>query len=158
MRMRVAFALRWGLPRSWCGDGGAHLSGTLYPADHCTFFSAWVNLAQRVTYVLLPKPVVMIGNMLLEPAATHNQTLPTITFESLLGLRNRMVFLVLWCQGLPDFTIAYQPVNLGKTSGLIAFTSRRSPLGGITHSGLDYVLCWVIMDYDVDAMTGTCMT
>ena len=108
MRMRVAFALRWGLPRSWCGDGGAHLSGTLYPADHCSLFQACVDLAQRVTCVLLPKPVVMIGNMLLEPEATHNQTLPTITFESLLGLQDHWCF---WWFGpaayqcLPIFTM-----------------------------------------------------
>ena len=52
--------------------------------------------------------VVMIGNSVLEPAATHNQTLPTITFESLLGLQDHWCF---WSFGagpyqcLPIFTM-----------------------------------------------------
>ena len=28
------------------------LSGTLYPADHCSLFQAWVDLAQRMAYDL----------------------------------------------------------------------------------------------------------
>ena len=59
--------------------------------------------------------------------------------------------------GLVAVTIPYHPLNLslGRPSG--GFTNHRRRGEGITHSGLDYVLCWVIMDYDVDAMTGTCM-
>ena len=55
-------------------------------------------------------------------------------------------------------TNLYHGSDLGGIRPCETFTSRRSPLGGITHSDEDYVLCWVIMDYDVDAMTGTCMT
>ena len=55
-------------------------------------------------------------------------------------------------------TNLYHGSDLGGIRPCIAFTSPWSPLGGITHSGLDRVLCWVIMDYDVWAMTGTCMT
>ena len=39
------------------------------------------------------------------------------------------MFLVLWCQGLPDFTIAYQPVNLGPGLVRIAFT-----ISGLRHT------------------------
>jgi len=109
---------------------------------------------------------VMIGNTVLYLVYAHNQTLPTVTmvntlaeqptwciwsfgagtYQSLPSAHARpLVCLVLWSGGLPMLTILYQPSDLAKTSGLIAFTSRRSPLGGITHSGLDYVLCWVIM-------------
>ena len=58
--------------------------------------------------VLLPKPVVMIGNMLLEPEAAHNQTLPNSTFYPLLGLQEHWCF---WSLGagpyqlLPIFTM-----------------------------------------------------
>ena len=55
-------------------------------------------------------------------------------------------------------TNLYHGSDLGGIRPCETFTSRRSPLGGITHSDEDYVLCWVIMDYDVVAMTGTCMT
>ena len=34
----------------------------------------------------------MIGNMLLEPEATHNQTLPNNTFYPLLGLQDHWCF------------------------------------------------------------------
>ena len=50
----------------------------------------------------------MIGNMLLEPEATHNQTLPNNTFYPLLGLQEHWCF---WWFGqaayqlLPIFTM-----------------------------------------------------
>jgi hypothetical protein len=59
--------------------------------------------------------------------------------------------------GLVPITILYHASILGGILALCAFTSRRSPLGGTTHSGWDCVLCGVIMDHDVDAMTGTCV-
>ena len=51
---------------------------------------------------------VMIGNMLLEPEATHNQNLPNSTFYPLLGLQDHWCF---WSLGagpyqlLPIFTM-----------------------------------------------------
>ena len=55
-----------------------------------------------------PRPEVMIGNMLREPEAAHNQTLPNSTFSSLLGLQDHWCF---WWFGpaayqlLPIFTM-----------------------------------------------------
>ena len=65
-------------------------------------------------------------------------------------LQDPLVFLV-WS------TILYQASDLGQGRRLTTFTNHYHRTEDITHSGLDYVLCWVIMDYDVDAMTGTCM-
>ena len=70
--------------------------------------SVWVWL-QRVTYCLAsPGAEVMIGNSVLEQAATHNHFLPIITQESLLGLQDHWCF---WSFGarvyqlLPIFTM-----------------------------------------------------
>ena len=110
----------------------------------------------------------MIGNMLLEPAATHNQTLPNITFSSLLGLQDHWCFwsfgpdpyqslpsaharplvcLVLWSGPLPMLTNLYHGSDLGVIRPCETFTSLRLRHENITHSGLDYVLCGVIMTY-----------
>ena len=43
-------------------------------------------------------------------------------------------------------TIPYHVSILGQTSGPIIFTNDYHRTGDITHSGLDYVLCGVIMD------------
>ena len=59
--------------------------------------------------------------------------------------------------GLVTVTNAYQPRDLGRNLPWETFTNHYRRTEDITHSGRDYVLCWVIMDYDVDAMTGTCM-
>lgn len=70
-------------------------SGTLqdvYRGSHCILFQAWVNLAQRMAYCLASQGAeVMIGNSVLEQAATHNQTLPTITVMSMLAAQDH------WC-------------------------------------------------------------
>ena len=112
----------------------------------------------------LPNAEVMIGNTVLYLVYAHNQTLPnnTImntlaeqptwciwsfgagTYQSLPSAHARpLVCLVLWSGSLPMLTILYQPIDLGGTSGLIAFTSRRSPLGGITHSTM--TMCYVVL-------------
>ena len=48
--------------------------------------------------------------------------------------------------GLPLLTKHYQGSDLGLPHSLGGFTKAPPPLEGITHSGLDYVLCRVIMD------------
>ena len=52
-----------------------------------------------------------------------------------------MVYLVSWCQGLPDFTNAYQPMDLGKTSGPCAFTKHHRLV--IT---TDIIYCYNVLD------------
>jgi len=64
----------------------------------------------------------MIGNSVLEPTATHNQTLPTITVMSLLGLQDHWCF---WSFGhdpyqlLPMLTILSHAV-IGELGALEA--------------------------------------
>ncbi len=44
----------------------------------------------------------------------------------------------------PPITIAYHLINLGQTSGQNTITKHYHRGEHITHSGRDYVLCWVI--------------
>ena len=117
----------------------------------------------------LPNAEVMIGNSIAYPEATHNQFLPNNTFYPMLAMLPHWFF---WCfgagayQSLPIVTTSphavigelgaletrstnhYQHLPTywsGTDPGLVCLYHLWSPLGGITHSGLDYVLCDLIM-------------
>jgi len=68
----------------------------------------------------------MIGNSVLEQAATHNQTLPTITVMSLLGLQDHWCF---WSFGhdpyqlLPIVTTSPHAV-IGDSGALVAASTK----------------------------------
>ena len=48
------------------------------------------------------------------------------------------------CRRLPNSTNCYQGFLLALPRPWVTFTRAPPPLDDITHSGLDYVLCWVI--------------
>ncbi len=85
-----------------------------------------IRFTYSQTYCLASQgPEVMIGNSVLEPEATHNQTLPIVTMVTFARPARPLVFLVLWCRPLPMLTILYHGSDLGLFLVRIAFTSRR---------------------------------
>ena len=74
----------------------------------------------------LPRAEVMIGNMLREPEAAHNQTLPTVTTVNTLAEQDH------WCiwffgpgpyQSLPMLTILSHAV-IGELGALVAASTK----------------------------------
>jgi hypothetical protein len=118
----------------------------------------------------LPNAEVMIGNSIAYPEATHNHFLPNNTFYPMLAMLPHWFF---WCfgagayQSLPIVTTSPHAV-IGELGALETASTNHyqrlpteqsgqdlwpnslyhlwSPLGGITHSDDDYVLCDLIMD------------
>ena len=70
-----------------------------------------------------------------------------------LGLPSLTIFFASAAQSIGGFglvgggiTIPYHPADLGRIRPQEAFTNPYHRTEDITHSGLDYVLCWVITD------------